>query len=206
MSNNLDPSAERSFASVYATLAHELFHLVQFSYFAADAAAALPPVDPRGDGGRARDTGRTRASTTSCRRSSCAAGSRLPGGASSRRATAPSCSGAASTPSSPGSCPRSSGGSLRGPSPATASDVVAATYARIAGRPFPPAFHRFAVSVAGRPRRRDRARVPPRSGTTSARPRRAARRPLRPPGAAARRRLLAHRHASRAYAARPRRP
>ena len=33
VSNNLDPSAERSFASVYATVAHELFHLVQFSYF-----------------------------------------------------------------------------------------------------------------------------------------------------------------------------
>ena len=33
--NNLDPSAGRSFASVYATVAHELFHLVQFSYFGA---------------------------------------------------------------------------------------------------------------------------------------------------------------------------
>jgi hypothetical protein len=33
VANNLDPSAERSFASVYATVAHELFHLVQFSYF-----------------------------------------------------------------------------------------------------------------------------------------------------------------------------
>jgi hypothetical protein len=33
VSNNLDPSPERSFASVYATVAHELFHLVQFAYF-----------------------------------------------------------------------------------------------------------------------------------------------------------------------------
>ena len=33
IANNLDPSAERSFASVHATVAHELFHLVQFAYF-----------------------------------------------------------------------------------------------------------------------------------------------------------------------------
>jgi len=43
VSNNLDPSAERSFASVYATVAHELFHLVQFSYFARGAEPILPP-------------------------------------------------------------------------------------------------------------------------------------------------------------------
>jgi hypothetical protein len=42
VSNNLDPSAERSFASVYATVAHELFHLVQFSYFARGAEPVLP--------------------------------------------------------------------------------------------------------------------------------------------------------------------
>ncbi len=40
--NNLDPSAERSFASVYATVAHELFHLVQFSYFRPDADPEIP--------------------------------------------------------------------------------------------------------------------------------------------------------------------
>jgi len=43
ISNSLDPSAERSFASVYATVAHELFHLVQFSYFARGAEPILPP-------------------------------------------------------------------------------------------------------------------------------------------------------------------
>ena len=42
VSNNLDPSGGRSFASVYATVAHELFHLVQFSYFRAGAAPAIP--------------------------------------------------------------------------------------------------------------------------------------------------------------------
>ncbi len=33
VANNLDPSAERSFASLGATVAHELFHLTQFAYF-----------------------------------------------------------------------------------------------------------------------------------------------------------------------------
>jgi hypothetical protein len=42
IANNLDPSAERSFASVYATVAHELFHLVQFSYFGPDADPPIP--------------------------------------------------------------------------------------------------------------------------------------------------------------------
>src|SRR6266511_4655878 len=42
VSNNLDPSAERSFASVYATVAHELFHLVQFSYFGPKRDPAIP--------------------------------------------------------------------------------------------------------------------------------------------------------------------
>ena len=36
------PSAQEALASVSATVAHELFHLVQFSYFPADGAAALP--------------------------------------------------------------------------------------------------------------------------------------------------------------------
>jgi hypothetical protein len=42
VSNNLDPSAGRSFCSLYGTVAHEVFHLVQFSYYAADAEPALP--------------------------------------------------------------------------------------------------------------------------------------------------------------------
>ena len=42
VSNNLDPSEGRSFASVYSTVAHELFHLVQFAYFGRDA----QPIDP----------------------------------------------------------------------------------------------------------------------------------------------------------------
>ena len=42
VSNNLDPSPERSFGSVYATVAHELFHLVQFSYFRPGTDPAIP--------------------------------------------------------------------------------------------------------------------------------------------------------------------
>jgi hypothetical protein len=42
IANNLDPSAGRSLASVYGTVAHELFHLVQFSYFGHSAEPDLP--------------------------------------------------------------------------------------------------------------------------------------------------------------------
>jgi hypothetical protein len=42
IANNLDPSATFSLASLYGTVAHELFHLVQFSYFAVDADPDLP--------------------------------------------------------------------------------------------------------------------------------------------------------------------
>jgi hypothetical protein len=42
IANNLDPSAGRSFASIYTTVAHELFHLVQFSYFEPNADPQIP--------------------------------------------------------------------------------------------------------------------------------------------------------------------
>jgi hypothetical protein len=42
VANNLDPSRDRSLASLYGTVAHELFHLVQFSYFGSDGDPALP--------------------------------------------------------------------------------------------------------------------------------------------------------------------
>jgi hypothetical protein len=42
IANNLDPSAGRSLASLYGTVAHELFHLVQFSYFGRLAEPNLP--------------------------------------------------------------------------------------------------------------------------------------------------------------------
>ena len=42
VSNALDPSSQESFGSVYGTVAHELFHLTQFSYAAADEDAPFP--------------------------------------------------------------------------------------------------------------------------------------------------------------------
>jgi hypothetical protein len=42
IANNLDPSAGRSLASLYGTVAHELFHLVQFSYFGRLAEPEIP--------------------------------------------------------------------------------------------------------------------------------------------------------------------
>ena len=194
VSNNLDPSAERSFASVYATVAHELFHLVQFSYFRRGRREpAIADLDPRRDGLRARDAGRTRGSTTSSRRSSCDAGSRRPGEhrlAELRRTAALA---AASTLSSRGSCRRSSGASPRGRrrrgTPRRRGHLRADRGGAV--RAGVPPLRRLRRR---RPRRRDRARVPPRRGATAQRRRRAARRALRPAGAAARRRVLAHRH------------
>ncbi len=42
VSNGLDPSPERSLGSLYGTVVHELFHLVQFSYFPRSADPAIP--------------------------------------------------------------------------------------------------------------------------------------------------------------------
>ena len=42
VANGLDPSPTRSFGSLTGTVAHELFHLVQFSYFRATADPDLP--------------------------------------------------------------------------------------------------------------------------------------------------------------------
>ncbi|HSL66112.1 MAG TPA: hypothetical protein VK874_15765, partial [Gaiellaceae bacterium] len=42
VSNGLDPSGGVSFASVYGTVAHEVFHLVQFAYFGTGDAPAIP--------------------------------------------------------------------------------------------------------------------------------------------------------------------
>jgi hypothetical protein len=43
VSNGLDPSPAQSLGSLYGTVAHELFHLVQFSYF---KPAVDPPLEP----------------------------------------------------------------------------------------------------------------------------------------------------------------
>ena len=118
VSNNLDPSPERSFASVYATIAHELFHLVQFSYFGPGTDPAIPAWILEGPPPRSR-RGSIRSWTISSRPSSCADGSTRPTGAWGPRATAPSFCGDGWTGGSRGSCRRCSrdwrrGGSRRG--------------------------------------------------------------------------------------------
>jgi hypothetical protein len=42
VANNLDPNEDESFAGLYGTVAHEIFHLVQFSYFPPDVEPPLP--------------------------------------------------------------------------------------------------------------------------------------------------------------------
>jgi hypothetical protein len=42
VANTLDPSAERSLGSLYGTVAHEVFHLVQFSYYALNTSPEVP--------------------------------------------------------------------------------------------------------------------------------------------------------------------
>ena len=145
VSNNLDQSFERSFASVYATVAHELFHLVQFSYFAGaepsiptwileGTAAALetranPELDDLVSAIQLRPwfaatersiVGQTYGSQLLWRWLDAEQPRLLP--VLFRRLAAQPVAGEGQRP-------------------------VAATYARIAGKPFPPAFHRFAVSV-----------------------------------------------------------
>ena len=149
VSNNLDPSAERSFASVHATLAHELFHLVQFSYLPADAAAALPPPWILEGTAAALETRVAPGlddlvSTLQLRRWFSATG---------RSIVSQSYGAQLLWRSLDEEQPRFLPALFRRlaaePAAGDAGDVVAATYARIAGRPFAQAFHRFAVAVAG---------------------------------------------------------
>ena len=147
MSNNLDPSAERSFASVYATVAHELFHLVQFSYFPAEDAAVDPAWILEGTAS-ALETRVTPqlddlVSTIQLRRWFAATG-----GASTAQSYGAQLLWRSLDAEQPRFLPALFRGSPRGRRRTRDARAVAATYARIAGRPFAQAFHRFAVAVA----------------------------------------------------------
>jgi hypothetical protein len=149
VSNNLDPSAERSFASVHATVAHELFHLVQFSYFRAEAAAALPPpwilegtaaalemrVAPELD---------DLVSTLQLRRWFAATGRSIVSQSYGAQLLWRSLDA-----EQPRFLPALFQRLAEEPAAGDGKGAVAATYAGIAGRSFPEAFHRFAVAVAG---------------------------------------------------------
>ena len=193
VSNNLDPSAERSFASVHATVAHELFHLVQFSYFPA-APWALPPPWILEGTAAALET-RVASGPRRPRVDTSAAPLVRGDGAEHRHtelrrpaAVAKPGQRAASVPPRAVPTPRRRAARRRG-RPRRRRDLCADLgEAVLAGIP------QVRRRARGRPRRCDRAGVRPWPHRTAQRPRRAARRALRPPGTAPVRQLFAHRH------------
>ena len=147
VSNNLDPSPERSFASVYATVAHELFHLVQFSYFAPDADPPIPTWILEGTAAaletRVNPELDDLVSTIQLRAWFSA----------TERSITTQSYGAQLLwrwldMEQPRLLPALFGRLAARPVAGDAKHAVAATYARVAGRSFAEAFHRFAVSVA----------------------------------------------------------
>jgi hypothetical protein len=146
LSGNLDPSAERSFASVYATVAHELFHLVQFSYFRR-AEPSIPTWILEGTAAalesRANPDLDDLVSTIQLRRWF---------SASQQTITAQSYGAQLLWRQLDSEQPRFLPALFQRlatrPVAGEGERAVAETYGRIAGTPFPPAFHRFAVSVA----------------------------------------------------------
>jgi putative flavoprotein involved in K+ transport len=147
VANNLDPSAERSFASVYATVAHELFHLVQFAYFPAGAEPAIPGWILEGTAAalesRVEPDLDDLVSTIQLRRWFAAPGMTI---------TAQSYGAQLLWQRLDTMHPRLLPALFRrlasGPVAGEGAGAVAETYARVAGSPFPSAFHAFAVSVA----------------------------------------------------------
>ena len=147
VSGNLDPSPERSFASVYATVAHELFHLVQFSYFAREAEPSLPTWILEGTASametRANPQLDDLVSAIQMRRWF----------SSTQHSITTQSYGAQLLwrqldAEQPKLLPALFRRLAARPFAGEGERAVAATYARIAGKPFPPSFNRFAVSVA----------------------------------------------------------
>jgi hypothetical protein len=147
ISNNLDPSAERSFASVYATVAHELFHLVQFSYFGPDSDPTIPSWILEGTAAaleaRANPELDDLVSTIQLRRWFSA----------TERSITTQSYGAQLLwrqldTEQPRLLPALLARLAARPVAGEGQRVVASTYARIARKPFADAFHRFALSVA----------------------------------------------------------
>ena len=145
VSNNLDPSAERSFASVYATVAHELFHLVQFSYFGraepvlptwileGTAAALERRVNPQLDDLVSTIQLRSWFSATERSMTERSYGAQLLWRWLDTE--------------QPRFLPALFAGLAQHPVRGEGERVVADTYAQIAEHPFAGAFHRFAISV-----------------------------------------------------------
>jgi hypothetical protein len=147
VANTLDPSPERSFASVYATVAHELFHLVQFAYFGADTDPAIPTwilegtaaaletrVNPELDDLVSSIQLRKWFSATERSMTTQSYGAQLLWWHLDTE--------------EPRLLPALSARLAARPVSGEGLHAVASTYARVAGKPFADAFHRFAVSVA----------------------------------------------------------
>jgi hypothetical protein len=146
VANNLDPSAGRSFASVYATVAHELFHLVQFSYFGARTQPSIPTWILEG-------TASALEARANPRLDDLVSAIQLRRWLSSTRQSITAQSYGAQLlwrrldATQPRLLPALFRRLAARPAPDEGRGAVAATYARIAREPFAPAFHRFAVSV-----------------------------------------------------------
>jgi hypothetical protein len=147
VSNNLDPSAERSFASVYATVAHELFHLVQFSYFGLEGDPAIPAWILEGTAvaleSRVNPELDDLVSTIQLR----------PWFSATERSMTTQSYAAQLLwrrldTEQPRLLPALFARMAARPVAGEGQHVVASTYARVAGIPFAEAFQRFAVSVA----------------------------------------------------------
>jgi hypothetical protein len=147
VSNNLDPSPERSFASIYATVAHELFHLVQFSYFGPDSDPAIPTWILEGTAAaletRVNPELDDLVSTIQLWRWFSA----------TERSMTTQSYGAQLLwrrldTEQPRLLPVLFARLAARPAAGEGQRAVASTYARVAGKPFADAFHRFAVSMA----------------------------------------------------------
>jgi hypothetical protein len=147
VSNALDPSAESSLGSLYGTVAHELFHLVQFSYFSPAEEPSIPAWVLEGSAAAMEDRVFPElddiVSSLQLRRWF---------SQPHRRLTAQSYGSQLFWRYVDEREPRLLPAYLQrlaGPRPGNAAPALAATYARVAGSPFAPVFGRFASWVAG---------------------------------------------------------
>jgi hypothetical protein len=147
VSNALDPSAESSLGSLYGTVAHELFHLVQFSYFSPAEEPSIPAWVLEGSAAAMEDRVFPElddiVSSLQLRRWF---------SQPHRRLTAQSYGSQLFWRYVDEREPRLLPAYLQrlaGPRPGNAAPALAAVYARVAGRPFAPVFGHFASWVAG---------------------------------------------------------
>jgi hypothetical protein len=147
VSNALDPSAGSSLGSLYGTVAHELFHLVQFSYFSPAEEPSIPAWVLEGSAAAMEDRVFPElddiVSSLQLRRWF---------SQPHRRLTAQSYGSQLFWRYVDEREPRLLPAYLErlaAPRPGNAAPALAAVYARVAGRPFAPVFGHFASWVAG---------------------------------------------------------